>query len=98
MAGFDYKSILNFAGQDITALAISLIDRQISQIRLRIYLASESQQGIRLSGVFSLGMKNIAKKAMFFAKKRIDCFAFIVYNRRKRKSGGKLCIFTPTKT
>ena len=39
---------------NITALAISLADRQISQIRLRIYLVAESLAGTRLVGaVFS---------------------------------------------
>ena len=37
---------------NITALAISLADRQISQIRLRIYLVAESLVGTRLSVLF----------------------------------------------
>jgi len=36
---------------NITALAISLADRQISQIRLRIYLVAESLIGTRLFGL-----------------------------------------------
>ncbi|MBQ4072909.1 MAG: hypothetical protein IJD50_04270 [Clostridia bacterium] len=44
---------------NITALAISLADRQISQIRLRIYLVAESLTGTRLAP-FSLFVVSIS--------------------------------------